>query len=146
SLTGVGTAATNVLAGLSVRVNILEVDGVPVGPLPSIFATDFVLRDLANDGFAMVEDWSNGVLIDLGAALVANNIPFEFGVTKATVAINNQLQTFSESSSQAFIAKKLFEIIPGTVPNPDFQVVPEPTTAVMLLALVAGAAGLRRFA
>ena len=35
---------------------------------------------------------------------------------------------------------------PVTVPNPDFQVVPEPTTAVMLLALVAGAAGLRRFA
>lgn len=148
SFMGAGTSATAVRAALAVGVTILEVDGVPV-PNPGSPQWKLTVSDTFDANAASDPDdglWNNQVFIDFTAAIA--NLNPQFGVTKAAIVADNRLLALSESDpvTISFIDKKGFDIVPVTVPNPDFQVVPEPTTAVMLLALVAGAAGLRRFA
>lgn len=130
SLFGSGTAATAVTGAISIAIDILEVDGVPIAPI-SVFASSAVVRDLVSDGPVVLAPWSNGVLIEFGPVLVAHDIDFQFGVTLAEVVIDNQLIALAEAGSAAFIAKKDFAIEPGVVLNPDF-VVPEPSTALLL--------------
>lgn len=145
--TGAGTAATEVSATLVVGVTILEVDGVPV-PNPGssqwdIFAIQTFDANRADD--PAIAFWNNQVFIDFTTAIAPLNP--QFGVTKAAIVIDNNLTAQAEAGNPgtiAYIDKKGFSINPVTVPNPDFQVVPEPTTGMLLLALVAGAAGLRR--
>jgi len=137
SLFGGGTAATAVAAGVSASVKILAVDGAPIAPI-NLFASNSIVRDLVSDGPVVLAPWSNGLLIEFGPVLAANNIDFKYGVTKAEVAINDQLLATSEPNSIAFIAKKDFVIEPGIKPNGDFtwENVPEPASAAMLISLV----------
>jgi hypothetical protein len=148
SFMGAGTSATAVRAALAVGITILEVDGVPV-PNPGSAQWKLTASDTFDANAASDPDdglWENQVFIDFTAAIA--NLNPQFGVTKAAIVADNRLLALSEASpvTISFIDKKGFDLVPVTKPNPDFQVVPEPTTAVMLLALVAGAAGLRRFA
>lgn len=145
SLFGAGTIATSVAAGVSIDVEILEVDGNPITPL-QVFRSNAISRDLPTDGPALLEPWSNGLLVEFVPVLNNNNIDFKFGVTKANVVINDQLIAISEPTSSAFIAKKRFTIEPGEVPNPDFEPIPEPASMFLLVALMAGAYGCRRMA
>jgi hypothetical protein len=120
SLFGAGTAVSAVAASFSVDVDILEVDGVPISPI-SVFASNSTVRDLVTDGPVVLAPWDNGLLIEFGPILTANNIDFSYGVTRAKVVLNNQLIANSESDSVAFIANKDFAIAAGIVPNPNFK-------------------------
>lgn len=131
SLFGSGTAATRIAGGLSVDIDILEVDGQAIDPI-SLFASASAVRDLVGDGPVVLAPWNNAVLVEFGPTLAANDIEFDFGVTKAEIAIDDQLIAISEPSSVAFIAKKDFTISPGIQPNPGFAV-PEPGAALLLL-------------
>ena len=141
SLVGSGTAGTAVFAGLSARLDIFEVDGVAIDPF-SITVSSSRNFDLAADGTSVVQPWDNGVTFDLGAALAANDISFQFGVTGLEFVMDDQLIALSESGTAAFIAKKDFVIQTGFDANPDF-VVPEPSTALLMLGGLA-ALGWRR--
>jgi hypothetical protein len=140
SLLGTGTAATSVTAGVSVTVDILEVDGDPITPI-SVFASNSIMRDLVTDGPVALAPWSNGVLIEFGPVLTANGVDFDFGVTKAQLVFDDQLVAISEAASVAFIAKKDFRLEPGIVPN---MPAPEPSAALLLFAAAAGLAAARR--
>lgn len=124
SLFGTGTAATQVAAALSITVEILEVDGVAVGP-PNEGGLSVNFTDSFTGSPQLLDDWSLSGLIDFDAVLVDNNIDFVFGVTKAEVVIDNQLIAISEDLTTAFIAKKDFKVDAETV-------VPEPTSLALL--------------
>lgn len=132
TLLGGGTVVTQVAAGLAVQVEILAVDGSPLAVPLNVFASDFFLADLISDGPALVAPWGNSVFVDFAAELVAANIPFNLGVTKAKVVIDDQLIAISEAASVAFIAKKDFRI------GPEFEVVPEPASLAMMMFAIAG--------
>jgi hypothetical protein len=136
TLFGSGTALTSVAAGISLDLRILEVDGDAISPI-SVFASNSIARDLVSDGPVVLAPWSNGLLIELGPVLVANDIDFEFGVTRAELVIDDQLIALSEPDSLSFIAKKDLTFEPGIVLNPAF-VIPEPSTAVLLLVGLTG--------
>lgn len=140
SLTGDGTALTQVAAGLSIRITILAVDGNPLSTPVDYFASSSFNATLFDDG--PVPNWVNSLEIDLGLILDQEEIPFEQGVSKADVVIGNQLIAISEADSLAFIVKNDFRI--GT----RLQRVPEPSSwALMLLAAaVFGLAHRRRLA
>ncbi len=125
TLAGTGTSATQALAGAIIHVVVTQVDGVNIAPVSLNSVNGSVGFNLAaNPG--VVQPWSLGLTYDVDAQLAAKNIPFSLGATKLEVVINNQLLTFSQTSSLAFIAKKDFRI------DVDEEV-PEPTTAMMLL-------------
>ncbi len=141
SLSGIGGAGTSVSASMSVRVEIIEVDN-EILPAPIVLTdSDFYFNDLAMAGGPTgLKFWDLDVFMDFGPAIA--NLNPELGVTKAEVAINNQLTASSEPQSGAFIAKKDFDGTPGGDLDPD--VIPEPTAAVLLLTGVMGLAGARR--
>ncbi|MCO6045264.1 PEP-CTERM sorting domain-containing protein [Aeoliella sp. ICT_H6.2] len=142
TLFGTGTAATSIAGAVSIDVDILEVDGKPISPI-SIFASNSMVRDLVSDGPVVLAPWDNGVIIEFGTVLAANNIDFEFGVTKAEIAIDDQLIAISEEGSVAFIAKKDFTLQPTIELNPNFEI-PEPATVALLATMLVGAIGYRR--
>ena len=131
TLTGVGTAGTQVTAGTVVLAKVTEINGVSVAPinlLPVNASVGFNL--LANPG--IVQPWSLGLGLNVAAQLGPGK-----AATKLDVAINNQLIAISEPGSVAFIAKKDFVITVETVP--------EPTTGILALAGTAlGLAAFRR--
>ena len=134
TLFGAGTAATQVAAGLAVKVDIFEVDGVPLAVPLSQFLNASVSFNLVNNGPTLVAPWSMGLSLDLAAILNNAGVSFTAGVTKATVVLNDQLLALSEPASIAFIAKKDFKIVPGT------QIVPEPSSLALVMAGIAGCA------
>jgi hypothetical protein len=125
SLTGVGTSATQALAGAILRATVTQIDGINVAPIdltPVNASVGFNLN--ANPG--IVQPWSLGLSMNVDAQLTALGRTFRIGATKIEVAINNQLQTLSQVDSQAFIAKKEFRI------GIDRNFIPEPSTFALL--------------
>jgi hypothetical protein len=106
TLTGVGTAATSVSAGVIVRITVTEVGGVAVVPFALPPSNASMSANLASNP-GLVQPWSLGIT----QVLPAN-------VTGANVVIDNQLNTISQSSSIAFIAKKDFTVIITNSPEP----------------------------
>lgn len=122
TLVGTGSAASQVLAGAIIAVKVTEIDGSPVAPFNLASVNGSVGYNLPANG-GVVKPWSLGPLsIDLGLELASMKIPFQVGVTKAEVVINNSLIAISEPGSVAFIAKKDFviDIVPkvGLFPEP----------------------------
>lgn len=125
SMFGTGSVATQVAAALSISIDILEVDGVAVGP-PNEGGLSVNYFDSFTGFPQLLDTWSLSEELDLDAVLTANNISFNFGVTKAELVINNQLIAISEDLSTAFIAKKDFRI------DAETSVVPEPTSLALI--------------
>ncbi|HEY3391764.1 MAG TPA: PEP-CTERM sorting domain-containing protein [Lacipirellulaceae bacterium] len=131
SLTGVGTSATQALAGAIMRATVTQIDGVNVAPIdltPVNASVGFNLN--ANPG--IVQPWSLGLSLNVDAQLTSLGRTFRIGATKIEVAINNQLQTLSQVDSQAFIAKKEFRV------GVDRNFIPEPSTFALLGVALCG--------
>jgi hypothetical protein len=138
TLFGSGTTATAAAAGVSIEIDILEVDQVALTtPIP-VFANASIGLNLVNNGPVVLAPWSIGLLVDFGFVLDANNIDFDLGVTKAEVVIDDELLASSEDLSIARLAKKDFLIAPGIEGNP----IPEPGT--LALFALSGLVFLRR--
>jgi hypothetical protein len=135
TLTGIGTIATQVIAGASIHVTVTEIDGVtlttPVVLAPSNASLGFNL--IANAG--VLQPWAMGTTLNIAGQLTSLAIPYTYGATKIDVVIDDNLIALSEASSAAFIAKKDFKV--STVNN--VVLVPEP---VQMSALLLGAAGI----
>jgi hypothetical protein len=135
SLTGGGTAATQVFAGASIRATVTEINGVAVAPinlLPVNGSVGFNL--LANPG--VLQPWSLGLALNIAGQLGPNQ-----NATRVEIVIDNQLVALSERESLAFIAKKDFQICVNECGE-----VPEPTGLGLLplAGVAAWAAGRRR--
>jgi hypothetical protein len=129
SLVGVGTTATQAIAGAIMRATVTQVNGVNVAPInltPVNASVGFNLA--ANPG--SVQPWSLGLTLNVAAQMAGRG-----RATKVDIVIDNQLNALSELSSLSFIAKKEFQI--------DVEPIPEPSTAALAglmcsaLALVA---------
>ncbi len=116
SLTGVGTPATNVLAALSLRATVTQLNGVNVTPIvlpASSVAAQFNL--IANPGAN--QPWALATSVDVATGLA--NLGFGGqNATKVDVVIDNQLVAISELGSQAEIIKTRFGV-------------PEPSTLLL---------------
>lgn len=137
TLFGAGTALTSVVAGISVSIDIFDVDGVPLATPISVFASNSISRDLVSDGPVVLAPWNNGLLVDFAAVLASNQIDYQWGISRAKVVIDDQLLALSQSESLAFIAKKDFRITTGVKLDDSFQI-PEPTSVVMMACALAG--------
>jgi hypothetical protein len=125
SLTGVGTAATQALAGAIMRAVVTQIDGVNVAPIDLMPVNASVGFNLvANPG--VVQPWQISLAMNVEAQLTSRGIPHRIGATKIEVVIDNQLQSLSQIDSQAFIAKKEFRI------GIDRDFIPEPSTFALL--------------
>ncbi len=128
TLAGLGTAATQAIAGAILRLSVIEIDGAGVAPInlaPSSASVGFNL--LANPG--IVQPWSLGLTANIASQLAPG-----LHATGVKVVIDNQLLTLSEATSLAFLAKKDFQI--SVESHIVRQTVPEPSTA--LLAVLGG--------
>jgi hypothetical protein len=125
TLTGVGTNLTQVMAGLSARATVTQIDGVNVAPIDLTQSNASVGFNLAANA-GIVRPWSLGLSIDVGAQLRALGRQFVVGATKVEVVVDNQLVALSQTDSLAFIAKKEFRV------NIDRDFIPEPSTFALL--------------
>lgn len=121
SLLGTGSAATMITGGISVHVEIIEVDGVALPSPIDVLATVSFTANLASSPTAL-SPWSNTLFVDFGPSLVLNNVSYQLGVTKADIVLDDLLAAISQTSSTALIAKKDFQIIPtiegDNIPEP----------------------------
>jgi hypothetical protein len=141
SLLGVGTNATQALAGVSIHATVTEIDGVPVAPIvltPQNASVGFNL--VSNPG--LLQPWSLGTGFgNIDAQLTAAGKTFTIGATKVDVVIDDSLNALSQAGSSAFIAKKDFVLTTDT----DISgVLPEPTSAVVAGLFLCGFASRRR--
>lgn len=126
-LTGVGTAATQIAVGAILNLTITEIDGIAVAPILLQKNASLAKNLVATPGDEVDVDWSLNILIDVQAELMALNVPFTVGATKANVVLNNTLTAISEAGSTAEVVKTDFVI--SIVPDP--EIVPEPSTLAL---------------
>jgi len=137
SLTGVGTPATQVIAGAIIRASVTQINGVNVAPI-NLFAntTSSSFNLIANPG--VLQPWALGTTVNVSGQLSILGYDATQKATKVDVSIDNQLIALSEPLSSASISKTDFVI---TI-NPR---VPEPTTLTLGgLALCGVVAAARR--
>jgi hypothetical protein len=129
SLIGLGTTATQVFAGASLRAIVTQINGVDVAPvvlLPSSASVGFNLPPEQ-----VLQPWSLGLGLDIAGQLGPNQ-----RATRVEIVIDNQLIALSEgpvpsvggAGTAAFIAKKDFAL--------KFNFVPEPSTLGLAVALI----------
>jgi hypothetical protein len=126
SLAGLGTPATQVFAGASLRVKVTHIDGVDVPDFlipQSNASVNFNL--VSNPG--ILQPWQVNTTVGIEAYLAGNGVPFQFGATKVEVVIDNYLLALSEPASTASIFKKDLIIDVTT----DLDIVPEPSSVAL---------------
>jgi hypothetical protein len=120
SLSGTGTATTEVLAGASMIVTVLELNGVAVAPINLTTSVSSLAYNLvANPG--LNQTWNVSVSTNVAAQLAGLGYTPSQRATKASVSIDNALVAISESLSAATITKADFDV----------HVAPEPAGAAL---------------
>ena len=139
TIAGVGSDLTMTSVTATVIININEVDGAGINtvtvPAALTFTPSGGTYGLGTDGGGgpvFHTAWSGSLFVDLNAALIANNVPFDVGATKISVDISNSLAATSENGTFAVIAKKDFGGVSVTVNMPDPGEIPEPGTLALL--------------
>jgi PEP-CTERM motif len=108
SFSGVGTAATNVLAALSLRATVTQINGVDITPITLTPSNASVqLNMLANPAGG---PWSLGTTVNVAAQLASLGYTAGQNATKVDVVIDNQLIAVSELTSGAMIEKTRFGV------------------------------------
>lgn len=137
------TDATLTSVTAEVFIEVLEVDGAPVGMPVNLTSQlsftpsdgDYLLNTDSGGGFFYQTNWSGMVSVDIANELFQQNVPFVAGATKLMVTISNTLTATSIDGTSAFIKKKDFDSLSITAN------VPEPAAALLLATgLVAGVA------
>jgi hypothetical protein len=124
TLAGLGTPATSAFAGAIMRATVTQINGAPVLGGPLALAPVNASVGFSLPGIAIVQPWSLGLFLDIGAQLAgAGYGPNDFA-TEVEVVIDNSLIATSQPGTVAFIAKKDFRL--DIVPDPG--VVPEPAS------------------
>lgn len=110
-------------------IEILEVDGAalpaPVnGEAEMAFSPNvdgqFILTSFGTSGGL----WSGSVSIDMNTLLATHDVPYINGATKIHVELDNTLQALAQTDSEAYVAKKDFQVFSATsngvsIPEPD---------------------------
>jgi hypothetical protein len=131
TLAGVGTAATQVFAGASLRVTVTQLNGVNIAPIVLASSNASIGRNLiANPG--VLQPWSVGTSVNVTSQLATLGYGPGQKATKADIVVDNQLVALSEPLSTAHIAKTAFSIDVHTF-------VPEPSTAALAGLALCGA-------
>lgn len=120
TLAGVGTSATQAMAGALITATVTQINGVNVAPValaPINASLGFNL--VANPG--VLQPWSLGLSTNVAAQLGPG-----LWATSIDVVIDNELGSVSQSGSLAFLAKKDFQFKVST------QAVPEPSSLLLL--------------
>jgi hypothetical protein len=134
TLAGVGTAATQASAGLTIAVTVTHIDGVDVPDVAiPAFNASLLFDLLSNPGAS--QPWQLSGSVDIQGYLASQSIPFQVGATKVEVHVENLLEAQSEPASAALILKKEFIVAV------DAELVPEPATC-LLGAFALGGLGL----
>jgi hypothetical protein len=136
SLTGVGTPATQVIAGAIIRATVTQINGVNVAPIvlfANTVSSSFNL--VANPG--VLQPWALGTNYNVGGLLSVLGYNATQKATKVDISIDNQLIAISEPLSSASISKTDFNLT--VTPQ-----VPEPATLSLAGLALCGVAALRR--
>ncbi len=149
SVGGFGTDSTYVDVSAIGFINVLEVDGDPVGVVQIPINVPFNFGVAGNGTWRLGTEgdfngflWTGFQSIDINQYLIDNtNIDPIYGATKITVALDNILKAQSELLAGAFIDKKDFGGLSVTIDG--VPVIPEPATW-LLLAICGVAAGAAR--
>jgi hypothetical protein len=142
TLVGTGTSATFAEVAAPVFLTITAVDGVPITPIPISANETFtpnggVYTLPGNAGISVA--WTGSLALNIDAVLAANNI---WGhATEIQYAMDNTLVAQSETGTSSFIEKK--NAILGLQVNVPMNMVPEPSTIVLLATGALGALALR---
>lgn len=132
SLLGIGTPATQVLAGAILRATVLEINGVPVAPINLTSTSASVAYNLvANPG--LNQGWGLSLSLNVASQLSLLGYGPNQRATKADVVIDNSLVAISQPSTIATISKTDFDV----------TLMPEPASCVLLGMALCGF-GLRR--
>jgi hypothetical protein len=147
ALVGSGTNTTRAKVTTPVFVDIIEVDGIGIDPVSFntnlLFSYTPAITDPNQQTVRLGDDgefdglWSGSLLIDVEQALIDAGQPFTIGATKIKIDLDNRLLAVSETGTSALIDKKDFKGFSVTV-------VPEPSSAALLLLGVAGLTALAR--
>lgn len=144
-LTGIGTDATATQVRSDVFIDVLEIDRIPV--TSPINLTASLIYSPSDGDYLLGTDGGGGPFFDTqwtGSTTVTFS-PDVLGVTgrvtKINVTMDNQLSAISEAGTSATIAKKDTDTTGLTV---EVFEIPEPATALLLLAGCVALTGARR--
>ena len=127
-------------------VSIVEIDNVLL-PIPvtvtgsmtfSPSDGDYQLSVDAPTDLSYTEIFEGSVFFDIDQILADEGLSYQFGATKLNVTLDNTLTAISEVGTEAFIKKKVANGITITTN------VPEPSSAILVLLAISGAAVARR--
>lgn len=146
-LVGLGGASAYSSVTAHFIIDIVEVDGLPVGGTQFNIDKDMVFTpsdgdyELGVDGTTAYNTvWRGDVMVDVRQHLIDQGIDFSIGATKLNVLLENTLTAAANDGGSALINKQDFDGVTITVN------VPEPTSLVLAGMVLVGIAGVRRFA